>query len=78
MSSRSVAAEMDKYSDRRANSPSGSEHKIMSGELDQNKKTVTAIYDLMFDPCRTRDVVEKYVGNVYIHNVLTPSRMVRL
>jgi predicted SnoaL-like aldol condensation-catalyzing enzyme len=36
---------------------------------EQNKQTATAFYDLMFNQCRPREAVEKYVGDVYIqHN----------
>lgn len=38
-------------------------------KLEQNKRTVTAFYDLMFNQCRPREAVEKYAGEVYIqHN----------
>jgi predicted SnoaL-like aldol condensation-catalyzing enzyme len=37
--------------------------------LEQNKQTVTAFYDLMFNQCRPREAIEKYTGDVYIqHN----------
>ena len=37
--------------------------------LDRNKKAVMAFYDLMFNQCRPREAVERYVGDVYIqHN----------
>lgn len=37
--------------------------------LDDNKSTVTAFYDLMFNRCQPRDAVERYVGDDYIqHN----------
>ena len=38
-------------------------------QLDQNKKTVTAFYDLMFNQNRPREAIEKYAGEKYIqHN----------
>lgn len=41
----------------------------MTQDLEQNKRSVTAFYDLMFNQCRPRDAIEKYVGDVYIqHN----------
>jgi predicted SnoaL-like aldol condensation-catalyzing enzyme len=41
----------------------------MNNKLEQNKKTVTAFYDLMFNQCKPAEAIEKYVGNVYIqHN----------
>lgn len=41
----------------------------MNNKLEQNKKTVTAFYDLMFNQCNPAEAIEKYVGNVYIqHN----------
>ena len=40
-----------------------------SDRLDQNKRTAKAFYDLMFNQCRPREAVEKYVGDVYTqHN----------
>lgn len=38
-------------------------------KLEQNKRAVTAFYDLMFNQCQPAEAVEKYVGDVYIqHN----------
>lgn len=36
---------------------------------DQNKANAQAFYDLMFNKCRPREAIERYVGDVYIqHN----------
>lgn len=41
----------------------------MSEDLEQNKSTAQAFYDLMFNQCKPREAVEKYVGEDYIqHN----------
>ena len=41
----------------------------MTGKLEQNKQTVTAFYDLMFNQCQPAEAIEKYVGDLYIqHN----------
>jgi predicted SnoaL-like aldol condensation-catalyzing enzyme len=40
----------------------------MSDQLERNKKTVTAFYDLMFNDCRPREAIEKYAGDSYIQD----------
>ena len=41
----------------------------MQEQLERNKQTVTAFYDLMFNQCRPAEAMELYVGDVYIqHN----------
>jgi predicted SnoaL-like aldol condensation-catalyzing enzyme len=37
--------------------------------LDRNKANVVAFYELMFNACRPREAIERYVGDTYIqHN----------
>ncbi len=38
----------------------------MSDHTARNKSNAKAFYDLMFNQCRPREAVEKYVGDVYI------------
>ncbi len=41
----------------------------MMDKLEQNKNTVTAFYDLMFNHCKPAEAIEQYAGDVYIqHN----------
>jgi len=41
----------------------------MTDQLERNKKTVMAFYDLMFNQCQPAQAIERYAGDVYIqHN----------
>jgi predicted SnoaL-like aldol condensation-catalyzing enzyme len=41
----------------------------MSDQLERNKRTAQAFYDLMFNQSKPREAMERYVGEVYIqHN----------
>jgi predicted SnoaL-like aldol condensation-catalyzing enzyme len=41
----------------------------MTDQLERNKKTVMAFYDLMFNHCKPAEATERYAGEVYIqHN----------
>jgi predicted SnoaL-like aldol condensation-catalyzing enzyme len=41
----------------------------MENQLETDKRTVTAFYDLMFNQCKPAEAVERYVGDEYIqHN----------
>ena len=41
----------------------------MNEQLERNKQTVTAFYDLMFNQCQPALAMERYAGEVYIqHN----------
>lgn len=43
----------------------------MIDRLERNKRAVTAFYDLLFNQCRPREAVERFVGHEYIqHNPL--------
>jgi predicted SnoaL-like aldol condensation-catalyzing enzyme len=38
-------------------------------DLEHNKRNVVAFYDLMFNQCRPREAIERYVGDEYVqHN----------
>ena len=38
-------------------------------DLEQNKRTVVAFYDLMFNQCHPREAIDRYAGDRYIqHN----------
>ncbi len=40
-------------------------------DLERNKQTVLAFYDLMFNQCRPREAIERYAGDHYTqHNPL--------
>jgi len=41
----------------------------MTSQLDRNKQAAMGFYDLMFNQCKPREAIERYVGDVYIqHN----------
>ena len=41
----------------------------MSEQLERNKQTAQAFYDLMFNQCKPTEAVARYVGDVYVqHN----------
>ena len=41
----------------------------MTNDRSQNKQNAMAFYDLMFNQCRPREAVERYVGETYVqHN----------
>ena len=43
-------------------------------DLERNKATVTAFYDLMFNGCKPAEAIEKFAGEVYIqHNPAVPD-----
>jgi predicted SnoaL-like aldol condensation-catalyzing enzyme len=45
-------------------------------KLEQNKQTVTAFYDLMFNQCKPVEAIEKYVGDMYIPGKLVHFKRV--
>ena len=41
----------------------------MSDKVERNKRNAIAFYDLMFNQCKPREAIEKYVGDAYTqHN----------
>ena len=41
----------------------------MTDRLEQNKRTVMAFYDLMFNQCKPKEAIDRYSGETYIqHN----------
>ena len=40
----------------------------MSEQLERNKQTVMAFYDLMFNQCQPAEAMERYAGDVYIQH----------
>jgi predicted SnoaL-like aldol condensation-catalyzing enzyme len=38
----------------------------MTDQLDRNKRTVMAFYDLMFNQCKPREAIHSYSGQTYI------------
>src|SRR2546426_6574477 len=46
----------------------------MNDELERNKRTAQAFYDLMFNQCEPAEAIKKYVGETYIqHNPMVPD-----
>jgi len=44
-------------------------HDISTEQLERNKQTVLAFYDLMFNQCKPREAVQRHSGETYIqHN----------
>lgn len=44
------------------------------GDLERNKASVVAFYELMFNECRPAEAIERYAGAVYIqHNPGVPD-----
>jgi predicted SnoaL-like aldol condensation-catalyzing enzyme len=42
---------------------------VSNTNLDSNRKTVIAFYDMMFNQCRPREAIEQFTGETYIqHN----------
>jgi predicted SnoaL-like aldol condensation-catalyzing enzyme len=46
----------------------------MTDQLERNKQTVIAFYDMAFNQCKPAEAIERYTGDVYIqHNPEVPD-----
>lgn len=47
---------------------------MLAHDLETNKANVIAFYELMFNACKPREAVERYIGNDYVqHNPGVPT-----
>lgn len=49
----------------------------MSEQLEPNKQTAMAFYDLMFNQCQPAEAMRQYVGDAYIQHTTRPWRMAK-